>query len=242
MIHIDICDLKSLPIKGGNKYCITFIDDYTKYCCVYLLKSKDEAIDKFVLYKTKVENQLGKKIKVVRSDRRGYVGGAILTAAYLLNKIPRKEKEETPYELWMGRKPSYQYLRVWGRLAKVAVPTPKAQNIRPKSIDCIFIGYAKISRAYRFIVHDLKNSDIQNNTLMESRNASFFENIFPCLTKKNGSSSRIDDKVVQDKRQRDDNDLHDERQDQLEEEEVVPQRIKRARTEKSLDPILFLLW
>ncbi|GJV26673.1 retrovirus-related pol polyprotein from transposon TNT 1-94 [Tanacetum coccineum] len=32
---------------------------------------------------------------------------AILTATYLLNKIPRKEKEETPYELWMGQKPSY---------------------------------------------------------------------------------------------------------------------------------------
>ncbi|GKA12847.1 pol polyprotein, partial [Tanacetum coccineum] len=32
---------------------------------------KDEAIDKFVLYKNEVENQLGKKIKVVRSDRGG---------------------------------------------------------------------------------------------------------------------------------------------------------------------------
>ncbi|GJQ91822.1 retrovirus-related pol polyprotein from transposon TNT 1-94 [Tanacetum coccineum] len=41
------------------------------YRYVYLLKSKDEAIDKFVLYKTEVKNQLGKKIKVVRSDRGG---------------------------------------------------------------------------------------------------------------------------------------------------------------------------
>ncbi|GKB43094.1 pol polyprotein [Tanacetum coccineum] len=32
---------------------------------------KDEAIDKFVLYKTEVENQLGKKIKIVRSDKGG---------------------------------------------------------------------------------------------------------------------------------------------------------------------------
>ncbi|GJW98685.1 retrovirus-related pol polyprotein from transposon TNT 1-94, partial [Tanacetum coccineum] len=258
MIHTDICDLKSLPTKGGNKYFITFIDDCTKYCYVYLLKSKDEAIDKFVLYKTEVENQLGQKIKVVRSDRGGeYVspfaelcakhgirheftapyspqqngiaerknrtlkemvnamlissglsqdmwGEAILTATYLLNKIPRKEKEETPYELWMGRKPSYQYLRVWGCLAKVAVPTPKAQKIGPKSVDCIFIGYAKNSSAYRFI--------------------------------ETGSSSRLDDEVVQDKIQRDDNNLHDERQDQLEEEEVEPRRSKRARTEKSFGP------
>ena len=38
---------------------------------MYLLKSKDEAIDKFVLYKNEVENQLNKKIKVLRSDRCG---------------------------------------------------------------------------------------------------------------------------------------------------------------------------
>ena len=38
---------------------------------MYLLKSKDEAIEKFVLYKNKVENQLNKEIKVLRSDRGG---------------------------------------------------------------------------------------------------------------------------------------------------------------------------
>ncbi|GJU23469.1 hypothetical protein Tco_1156811 [Tanacetum coccineum] len=89
----------------------------------------------------------------------------------------------------------------------------------PKSVDCIFIGYSNNSSAYRFIVHDSKNPDIQNNAVTESRNASFFENIFPCLTKETGSSSRLDDEVIQDKRQQDDNDLYDERQDQLEEEE-----------------------
>ncbi|GJV00918.1 retrotransposon protein, putative, ty1-copia subclass [Tanacetum coccineum] len=51
-----------------------------------------------------------------------------------------------------------------------------------------------------------------------------------------GSSSRLDEKVVQDKRQRDDNDLQDERQDQTEEEEVEPRRSKRARNEKSFGP------
>ncbi|GJR49345.1 putative ribonuclease H-like domain-containing protein [Tanacetum coccineum] len=50
------------------------------------------------------------------------------------------------------------------------------------------------------------------------------------------SSSRLDDEVVQDKRQRDDNDLQDKRQDQTEEEEVEPRRSKRARNEKSFGP------
>ena len=68
LIHSDICDLKFVQTRGGNKYFITFVDDSTKYYYVYLLKSKDEAIEKFVLYKNKVENQLNKKIKVLRSD------------------------------------------------------------------------------------------------------------------------------------------------------------------------------
>ncbi|GJV18298.1 retrotransposon protein, putative, ty1-copia subclass [Tanacetum coccineum] len=49
-------------------------------------------------------------------------------------------------------------------------------------------------------------------------------------------SSRIDNEVVQDKRQRDDNDLQNERQDQTKEEEVEPRRCKRARTEKLFRP------
>ncbi|GJT08018.1 retrotransposon protein, putative, ty1-copia subclass [Tanacetum coccineum] len=56
-----------------------------------------------------------------------------------------------------------------------------------------------------------------------------------------GKSSRTDDKVVQDQRQRDDYDLRDERQDQPKEEEVEPRRRKRARTEISFGPDLFLL-
>ena len=69
LIHIDVCDLKYVQTSNTNKYFITFIDDCTKYCCVYLIKSKDEVLDKFTLYKNEVENQLSKKIKVVRSDR-----------------------------------------------------------------------------------------------------------------------------------------------------------------------------
>ncbi|GJT00020.1 hypothetical protein Tco_0821189 [Tanacetum coccineum] len=52
----------------------------------------------------------------------------------------------------------------------------------------------------------------------------------------NLKSSRIYDEVVQDQRQRDDNDLQDERQYLPKEEEVEPRRIKKARAEKSFGP------
>ncbi|CAL5410917.1 unnamed protein product [Camellia sinensis] len=71
---------------------------------------------------------------------------------------------------------------MWGCLAKVAIPTPKQVRIGPKSVDCIFIGYAHNSSAYRFLVHKSEIPDIHRNTIMESRNACFFEDIFPCRT------------------------------------------------------------
>ena len=71
LIHSDVCDMKSIQTRGGKKYFITFIDDCTRYCYVYLLRSKDEAIEAFMQYKNEVENQLNKKIKVLRSHSGG---------------------------------------------------------------------------------------------------------------------------------------------------------------------------
>ena len=67
LIHSDVCGMKVVQTRGGKKYFITFIDDCTRYCYVYLLRSKDEAI--FMQYKNEVKNQLNRKIKVLRSDR-----------------------------------------------------------------------------------------------------------------------------------------------------------------------------
>ncbi|KAL0333149.1 UNVERIFIED_CONTAM: Retrovirus-related Pol polyprotein from transposon TNT 1-94 [Sesamum calycinum] len=39
---------------------------------------------------------------------------AILTAAYILNRVPSKSVPSTPYELWHGRKPNLEGLRPWG--------------------------------------------------------------------------------------------------------------------------------
>jgi hypothetical protein len=57
--------------KGGKRYFMTFIDDCTRFYYVYLLKSKDEALNYFKIYKAEVENQLEKKIRerLVRVQR-----------------------------------------------------------------------------------------------------------------------------------------------------------------------------
>ena len=42
--------------KGGKRYFMTFIDDCTRLCYVYLLKTKNEALYYFKIYKAEVEN------------------------------------------------------------------------------------------------------------------------------------------------------------------------------------------
>ena len=42
-----------------------------------------------------------------------------------------------------------------------------------------FIDYAYNSSAYRFLVYESEIPDIHPNTFMESRNAKFFEDVFP---------------------------------------------------------------
>ena len=71
LVYSDVSDLKSHITYGGNQYYITFIDDYTRYAYVYLMKTKDEAFDKFKIYKAEIETQLGVKIKILHSDRGG---------------------------------------------------------------------------------------------------------------------------------------------------------------------------
>jgi len=78
-------------------------------------------------------------------------GEAILTACFILNRVPHKKLFLTPYELWKGYAPNLNYLKVWGCLAKVALPSHKCLNIDPKTLNAVFIGYAQYSAAYRFM-------------------------------------------------------------------------------------------
>ena len=59
LIHTDVCGLKDVRTPNANKYFITFIDDYMKYCYVYLLNSNDEALNKFILYNGEYESPFG---------------------------------------------------------------------------------------------------------------------------------------------------------------------------------------
>ncbi|GJT27479.1 zinc finger, CCHC-type containing protein [Tanacetum coccineum] len=200
-----------------------------RFCYVYLLHSKDEALDKFKVFKTEVKLQQGSQIKRFRTDKggeymdtlyfqsvgiihettapytpqqngiserknrvlkemvnsmlsysglsQGFWGEAMLTACYLLNRVPNKRNRITPYELWTKRKPNLNYLRVWGCRAVVRLPDPKLKTLGERGIECIFVGYAEHSKAFRFYVIE-PNDSVAINSIIESRDAIFDENRF----------------------------------------------------------------
>nr|GEV68679.1 zinc finger, CCHC-type [Tanacetum cinerariifolium] len=68
LIHNDLCDLYATPLLGNKKHFVTFIDDASRFCYVYLLHTKDKALDKFKVFKTEVDLQQGSLIKRFRTD------------------------------------------------------------------------------------------------------------------------------------------------------------------------------
>ena len=71
LIHTDVCGPLNIPTRGGFQYFITFTDDFSRYGYVYLMKHKSESFEKFKKFKNEGQNQLGKNIKTLRSDRDG---------------------------------------------------------------------------------------------------------------------------------------------------------------------------
>ncbi|KAL0374275.1 UNVERIFIED_CONTAM: Retrovirus-related Pol polyprotein from transposon TNT 1-94, partial [Sesamum radiatum] len=70
LIHIDICG-SFPPCFNGQRYFVSFIDDFSRYMYLYLIFDKAKAFDDFKAYKVEVEKQLEKSIKIVRSNRGG---------------------------------------------------------------------------------------------------------------------------------------------------------------------------
>lgn len=53
---------------GGSRYFLSIIDDFSRMLWVYVLKSKDNTFESFKTLRKMVENQVGRKVKVIRTD------------------------------------------------------------------------------------------------------------------------------------------------------------------------------
>ncbi|KAL5548640.1 hypothetical protein UlMin_003871 [Ulmus minor] len=97
-------------------------------------------------------------------------GEALKTAAYILNRAPTKAAAKTPYELWMGQKPSLKHFHIWGCPAEARPYKPHEKKLDSKTVSSYFIGYAERSRGFKFY-------DPAIRSIFETGIATFFEDV-----------------------------------------------------------------
>lgn len=71
LVHSDVCGPISSVSLSGYEYYVTFIDDSSKKTWIYFKKTKSQVFNRFQEFKAQVENQTGRKIKVLRSNNGG---------------------------------------------------------------------------------------------------------------------------------------------------------------------------
>nr|GFA93816.1 retrotransposon protein, putative, Ty1-copia subclass [Tanacetum cinerariifolium] len=111
---------------------------------------------------------------------------ALESAACILNMVPTKKVDETPYELWHGKVSNLSYLKVWGCEAHVKRHTPK--KLQQRSVKCIFVGYPKETIGYYFYYPP-------ENKIVVERYAYFLEKDF-ILQKESGRIIVLEDEDI----------------------------------------------
>ena len=89
LVHTDLCGPARTKTLQGELYFMLFIDEFSRMTRVTFLKNKFEAFEKFKLFKAKVENESGHKIKCLRSDNGGEFTSGEFKIFYEENGIKR---------------------------------------------------------------------------------------------------------------------------------------------------------
>ncbi|XP_057749111.1 retrovirus-related Pol polyprotein from transposon RE1 isoform X1 [Arachis stenosperma] len=209
LIHSDVWGPSKITTQFGKKWFVTFIDDHTRLCWIYLMHEKSEVSKIFQYFSTMVETQFDTKISILRSDNgteyfnknlgeflqkkgiqhqstcpntpqqngiaerknkhllevaraimfEGNVpkylwGDAVLTAAYLINRMPTRVLNYcTPLDTFKKNFPACRLhsdlpLKVFGCTVFLHTPSYRSK-LDPRAEKCIFIGYSPSQKGYK---------------------------------------------------------------------------------------------
>ena len=111
-------------------------------------------------------------------------GYTLETAAFMLNCVPSKSMEKTPYELWFGRVPPLSFLKIWGCEAFVRKDRTSGK-LDSRSDKYFFVGYPKETMGYYFFHRG-------ENKVIVARHGVFLEKEF-LARKSSGSNVQLEE-------------------------------------------------
>ncbi|GJR69117.1 retrotransposon protein, putative, ty1-copia subclass [Tanacetum coccineum] len=108
LIHTDVCGPFKIMSRQGASYFVTFTDDFSHYGYVYLLKHKHEVFETFKVFQKhgSIHDESNYSSKVLWDY-------ALESAARILNMVPTKKVDKTPYEIWHAPDQSMKDNQVW---------------------------------------------------------------------------------------------------------------------------------
>lgn len=65
LVHSDVCGPMQIQSPSGKRYVSTFIDDFSKFATIYLLKEKSETLSCFKDYVEICKTMFGRKPKFI---------------------------------------------------------------------------------------------------------------------------------------------------------------------------------
>ena len=174
-----------------------------------------------------------------------FCGEALATATYLINRSPNRSINlKTPYEMWYGRPPKLNHLKIFGCTAYVHQSIDK---LEPRSIKGIFLGYPIGTKRYRICI-----SSQGKPKIVIARNVIFNENDMLKLIAEKGSLSfdvagktgekgtietEIEPRNHSDDNQHDgDHGIQEEPENVTEQEDLSSYQLARDRTRRDIHP------
>nr|GEX69890.1 retrovirus-related Pol polyprotein from transposon TNT 1-94 [Tanacetum cinerariifolium] len=163
-IHSDLWGPSHVTSRGGKRYMLTIIDDFSRKVWVFFLKHKDEVFLTFKEWNVLIENQTGKKIKKLRKMVLSFVGKVLMPYAESM------ALHDTTHLLGhRSNSVDYSDLKVFRCPVYVHVNEGKLVS---RAVKCIFLGYGSGVKGYHVWCPDPKYRKI-----IHSQDVTFNEDV-----------------------------------------------------------------
>nr|GEY88060.1 putative ribonuclease H-like domain-containing protein [Tanacetum cinerariifolium] len=163
-LHMDLFGPTFVKSLKKKSYCLVVTDDYSRFTWVFFLATKDETSSILTTFITGLENQLGLKVKVIRSDN-----GTEFKNFNLNQVLVTKPHNKTPYKLLHGRTPSIGFMRPFGYPVTILNTLDSLGKFEGKVDEGFLVGYFVNSKAFRVF-----NS--RTRIVQETLHVNFLEN------------------------------------------------------------------